>query len=68
MPGIIASHDRPGAPMSNTRPADPETDRTVAADLEEVRLGQARLLHQRTRTSCLTVEAVILYLTRLLKP
>lgn len=52
--------------MSNTRPADPETDRTVAADLEEVRLGQARLLHQRTRTSCLTVEAVILYLTVLI--
>lgn len=52
--------------MSNTRPADPDADRTVAAGLEEVRLGQARLLYKRTRVSCLIVEGVILYLTVLI--
>jgi len=35
-------------------------------DLGEIRLGQARLLLQRTRTSCLIVEGVILYFAALI--
>ncbi len=38
----------------------------IQHDLDEVRLGQARLLLKRTRTSCLIVEGVILYFTALI--
>jgi len=39
---------------------------SVADDLAELRLEQARLLYTRTRTSCLIVQGVIVYLTALM--
>lgn len=39
---------------------------TAAADLQQLRLGQARLLHGRTTQSCLIVQGVIIYLTALI--
>jgi two-component system, sensor histidine kinase len=42
------------------------SDGAAAADLQQLRLGQARLLHGRTAQSCLIVQGVIVYLTALI--
>lgn len=44
---------------------NPEPAAPIHADLDQRRLDQARLLHARTRTSCLVVECVVLYLAAL---
>jgi len=54
--------------MTNTGPTSDISDlkAQLRQDLSDVRLGQARLLRQRTRTSCLIVEGVILYFAALI--
>ncbi|WP_323760435.1 hybrid sensor histidine kinase/response regulator [Maricaulis sp.] len=51
--------------MTETAQAPLEPPPPIHAELDQRRLDQARLLHARTRTSCIIVECVVLYLAAL---
>ena len=52
--------------MPDPQQVEPPVGPGMVSQMAETRLGQARLLHSRTLTSCIIVEGVALYLTVLI--